>query len=322
MTMGLVFLEVFLIFTFFSFTSLGSVLAGIGQPNTTVITQLEIGNVFPDVINVSIDDDAETITLTPNATTTVNCIAIIRDYNGDSDIAEVNATFYDSVASSSNDADDNNYHYTNSSCELIADTGEYNGYADDPYHSMANCTFELEYYANPQDWICNVTVADNVSWTGSNTDSITVSQLLAIGVPDTIDYGTVNATYVSDESIANITNYGNMVINLSLEGYGVTQGDGTAMNCTLGNIGNISIDYEKYNLTSTTAGALSLSEFEATYINLSSTAIIKQFELGVRLNDTFNEAINSTYWRIYVPRGVAGTCDGTIIFGATVAEGN
>jgi len=40
------------------------------------------------------------------------------------------------------------------------------------------------------------------------------------------------------------------------------------------------------------------------------------------LKNVVNDAINSTYWRIYVPLGVAGTCQGNIVFGATVAPGN
>jgi hypothetical protein len=320
---SLIFLEVSLLLALFTLVP-NNVIAGVGDPNTTVVTNLTIGNVWPEIINVSIDDDAASIALTASSTKLVTCIAILRDYNGDSDIASVNATFYDSVVSSSGAADDNNDHYTNSSCEINADTGNYNGYTDDAYHSLANCTFQVEYYANPQDWVCNATVADNASWIGKNTDDITVSQLLALGLPDTINYGTVNATYVSDENITNITNYGNVQINISLEGYGVAEGDGLAMNCTLGNIGTIASMYEKYNLTASNPGPLSLTEFEGNYTNITSTGTpeIKKFELAARTNDALNDAIKESYWRIYVPKGVAGTCLGNIIFGATQAAGS
>ncbi len=321
MGVGLIFLEVSLLLALFTFVP-NQVIAGIGTPNATVITNLTIGNVWPEIINVSVDDDAASIALTAGGTVSVTCIAIVRDYNGDSDIASVNATFYDSVTSSSGATDDNNDHYTNSSCEINTSTGNYNGYADDAYHSLANCTFQVEYYANPQDWVCNVTAADNASWIGQNSDDITVSELLALNLPNTINYGTVNATYVSDENITNITNYGNVQINLSLEGYGVTQGDGIAMNCTLGNVGNISIDYEKYNLTTSNPGVLSLTEFEANYTNITTAPVVKQFDLSYRTNDTVDDAIKQSYWRIYVPKGVAGTCAGNIIFGATVASGS
>lgn len=317
---GLIFIEVTLLLFLFTFLP-NSVMAGLGTPNATVITNLTVGNTFPEIINVSINDDDASVALTANDTTLVTCIAILRDYNGDADINATNATFYDSSVSFYNDTDDNNYHYTNSSCEITADTGGYNGYADDPYHSLANCTFQVEYYANPENWVCNVTVNDSVSWTGTNYDEITISPLLALGVPDVIDYGTVNATYVSDENITNVTNYGNVQINLSLEGYARTPGDGLAMNCTLGNIGTIDAEYEKYNLTASNPGPLSHSAFDAVYRNVTSAPVINTFELAARTNDTLNEAIKESYWRIYVPIGVAGTCNGTIVFGATQAVG-
>ncbi|MBS3088056.1 hypothetical protein J4226_05685 [Candidatus Pacearchaeota archaeon] len=318
---SLIFLEVSLLLALFTFIP-NNVIAGIGSPSTIVITNLTIGNTYPDIINVSINDDAASIALTPNATTKVSCVAVIREYNGDADVTLANATFYDSVASSPGDANDNNDHYSNSSCELIADTSGFNGYADDPYHSLANCTFQVQYYANPEDWVCEVTAIDTMDWTSNLTDDITVSPLLALGLPDVIEYGTVNATFVSNENITNITNFGNVQINLTLEGYGTTQGDGIAMNCSLGNIGYIPIEFEKYNLTASTTGPLSLSAFETNYINLTSAAVTKRFELNYRTDDVVNDAIKESYWRIYVPRGVAGTCNGSIIFGATQASGN
>jgi hypothetical protein len=318
---SLIFLEVSLLLALFTFLP-NSVIAGIGSPSTNVITNLTVGNTYPEIINVSIDDDAASIALIPNATKLVQCIAVLRDYNGDADINATNATFYDSASAVSSDPDDKNNHYTNSSCEIIADTNGYNGYADDPYHSLANCTFQVEYYANAEDWICHVTVNDSVSWTGENTDEITISPLLALGLPDVINYGTVNATSVSDENITNVTNYGNVQINLTLEGYGAAPSDDLAMVCTLGNIGVIEVVYEKYNLTASTPGTLNLTEFEATYTNLTSSSVTKQFELAARTNDILNDAFKESYWRIYVPKGVAGTCNGTIIFGATQAAGS
>ena len=319
---GLIFLEVSLLLAFFSFVP-SSVIAGIGTPNATVFTNLTVGNTFPEIVNVSIDDDAASITLIPNATKLIQCVAIILDYNGDADIHTVNATFYDSVASSSGDTDDNNYHYTNLSCELNADTGGYNGYADDEYYSLANCTFQIEYYANVEDWVCHVIANDTVGWRGQNTDGIAILPLLSLGLPDTINYGTVNSTEVSDENITNVTNYGNVQVNLSLEGYGAAEDDGLAMVCTLGGVGTIAIQHQKYNLTASNPGQMTLAQLTGNYTNLTSgVPPVKQFELDYRTNDTVNEAIKEAYWRIYVPLGVAGTCNGSIIFGATQASGS
>lgn len=291
------------------------VFAGVGEDNTTSITILGVGNSFPEVQNTSIENNDSAVALTPNSTKTIQCVSIIVDYNGDSDINSTWATFYDTASSSHGAPDDNNDHYTNTSCSLNTSYG-------DMYSALSNCTFEVEYYANPQTWRCNVTANDSSSAEATGYDEIDISQLLALGLPDVINYSTVNATSVSNEVAANVTNVGNVQVNLSLEGYARTQGDGYAMNCTYGSLQNISIDYEKYNLTNSTQGSLSLTEFEANYTNLTSTASIKTFELNYRQNDTVNKAIDTTYWRIYIPKGVAGTCTGNIVFGATTAAGS
>ena len=73
---------------------------------------------------------------------------------------------------------------------------------------------------------------------------------------------------------------------------------------------------EKYNVTDPNPGTLDLSGFEDLYINLTSSPVVREFNLNYRQNDVNNEAINETYWRIYVPVGVAGSCQGNIVFGA------
>ena len=281
----------------------------------SVISELIVGNVPPEVISVLIDEGNDTAALIPNATKLVVCSAVVRDFNGEGDIANVTAVFYDLSSSSPEASDDNNNHYTNSSC--VIDTA----YGDE-YEALATCLFDVWYYANNATWNCNVTATDNQNLQDSGNDTIIIETLLALDVPPTIHFGTVNATYVSDENKTNVTNFGNVPINLTLDGYGTIDGDGLAMNCTLGAIGNISIEYEKYNLTATTPGSLTLQEFEQTYINLTDTPTVKEFNLAQRQNDTYNEAWNTTYWRIYVPLGVAGTCNGTINFAATQAAGS
>jgi|GEM_PF-4618151 hypothetical protein len=60
-------------------------------------------------------------------------------------------------------------------------------------------------------------------------------------------------------------------------------------------------------------------DHEALAGNLTSTPLVKQFNLTSRIDDITDDTIKPTYWRIYVPRGVAGTCTGNIVFGATKA---
>lgn len=282
------------------------------MPNITLNSPPNVSLVIVDDSNLIPQNE---IDLIPATTRKVVCNTTIRDEDGEDGIANVTAVFYDLSSSSPEASDDNNNHYTNSSC--VIDTA----YGDE-YEALATCLFDVWYYANNATWNCNVTATDNQNLQDSGNDTIIIETLLALDVPPTIHFGTVNATYVSDENKTNVTNFGNVPINLTLDGYGTIDGDGLAMNCTLGAIGNISIEYEKYNLTATTPGSLTLQEFEQTYINLTDTPTVKEFNLAQRQNDTYNEAWNTTYWRIYVPLGVAGTCNGTINFAATQAAGS
>ncbi|RMD65519.1 hypothetical protein D6817_05890 [Candidatus Pacearchaeota archaeon] len=287
--------------------------AVVNSSNVTVTTLLQVGNVFPEVLNVTIDNDATSVDLVPNATKTVTVYVIARDFNGENDIINVTAEFFDMASSSFGAADDNNNHYTNNSCTIDTTYG-------DIYEINATCTFEVWYYANNATWNATVTVIDNSSLNDTGSDTISVSVLLALGLPDSIDYGTVNATAVSDEQLANVTNFGNTMFNLSLSGYAVTPGDGNAMNCTLGAVKNISIEYEKYNVTASNPGSLTLAQFESLYRNLTSSSVINEFNLDYRRNDTapYIDDTNASYWRIYVPLGVAGSCTGNIVFGSVV----
>lgn len=318
---GLIFLEV-AVFASLIFSvlvpSFTYTIALAGAGNVTVRTFLQVGNVYPEVLNVTIYGNAASFNLVANSTATIDAFIIMRDYNGESDIQNVSLTFFDVVASSYGAAIDNNNHYLNSSCVLDYAYGT-------AYEASANCTIPIWYYANNQTWNATAKVTDNVSWSGYGSDTIVINQLLAFVLPDLLDYGVVNATTVSGEKIVNVTNAGNTMVNLSLFGYGYYEGDGLAMNCTLGGNKNISIIYERYNLTSSnTSSYLSLSDFNTLYKNLTSAPIVNTFNLRARTNDTvfMTDEYNGTFWRIYVPAGVAGNCSGNIVFGAVRAAGS
>ncbi len=315
-----VLLEIFLFVIFFSFFPQG-VFAGVGE-NVTVTTLLSIGNAFPEVLNVTIQNNESSITLVLNDTREIFCTGLVRDYNGWEDINHATAVFFHPGNSTYEGTDDNNHHYTNHSCDIIQ---------DGIYTAIVNCTFDIWYYANPgtttNAWNCTIRVNDSLNKEALGSGRIAVSQLLGLGVPDFIDYGEVNASEVSLEVPSDVINYGNVMFNLSLNGYGFVLGDGNAMNCTLGAIGNISIQHEKYNLTNSNPGVIDLAQANANYTNLTSSlvvpaAAIKKFMLAPRQDDVSNDAIKPVYWRIFVPSGVAGTCQGNIIFGATTARGN
>jgi hypothetical protein len=93
--------------------------------------------------------------------------------------------------------------------------------------------------------------------------------------------------------------------------------DGKVMNCSLGMVVYIDSMYEKYNLTDSNLGNFNLNQFKDLYINTTGSPVVKEFNLERRTNDLINDVHNETYWRIYVPTGVGGTCNGNMVFGAT-----
>jgi hypothetical protein len=297
-------LALFILFSFENF--IYSANAGVGE-NVTVGSELEIGNTPPIVQSINIEGG--TINLNANTTKLVNCSIIAIDYNGEEDIINLTAEIFDNSASGKGQGDDNNEHYTNNTCNIDYAYGDENTV-------LGTCLFNMWYYSNPGTWNCSIFVKDNSTFSINESDTAVVQELLALEVPSTINYGTINATQVSNENITNVSNVGNVMFNLSFSGYGHALNDNLAMNCTLGNIKNISVEHEKYNLTEPNPGAITLDGANGVYKNLSSFAKVNAFNLDYRTQEGVNEAINTTYWRIYAPLGVAGSCEGNVIFGA------
>jgi hypothetical protein len=270
----------------------------------------------PNITNAIVDDalsiPANEIDLVAASNRDVTCEAIAEDLDGDS-FQNATAQFYNS-SSFYGDGDDNNNHYSNNSCFINSSYGTAN-------QSQIICNFQVRYYADPGQWECTVIVEDNLSISGNSSDTTTMNTLLSVGLIDIADFGVVNMGQVSSELTLNVTNYGNVKVNLSLEGYAVNVGDGLAMNCTSGIVQNITVEHAKYNLTGSTSGSLTLGQTSNYYLNLTTNPVTKIFNLGSRQNDTFNEAYNNTYWRMYVPTGVEGNCSGNIVFGARQETG-
>jgi len=284
-------------------------IVGYNYKNVTMQTHVNITHSKPDVLNVTIYEalnvSARNITITAGSTKTVYCNATVRSWEGFNDIVNVNATLYHVLTSSNNASDSFANHYTNTTCTLNASiTGLVGWYV---------CGFEVYYYANNGTWTCNVTVSNsytsiNPNFTGSGYGTTIFYPVYALNVTDGIDYGGVAVEdYSSPDRTANISNLGNMNINITVEGYGTKRGDGLAMNCSLN--GNITVDNEKFSANSGQAYNLKTS--------LSSTPggiMIPGLSLPKQQNDT--PIINSTYWQLYVPPNPAGNCTGYIIFTA------
>ena len=125
--------------------------AEIGE-NATVITYLDIGKSKPIITDINIENGL--VNLIANSSKNVECLAVIVDYDTAIDILNATAEFFHIATSSYGGADDNNNHYTNDSCSIDR------GYGD-VYTALANCSFNVWYYANPGNWNCTVYVQDN-----------------------------------------------------------------------------------------------------------------------------------------------------------------
>jgi hypothetical protein len=259
--------------------------------------------VVDDAINLTTNE----IDLVANDTIRVDCEAVVTEYEGDA-LVDIDSAFYASI-SFFVDGDDNNYHYSNSSCFTNSSYGNEN-------QTQIICSYDVFYYANYDSWTCEIHVSDGKG-VKYGTDLTNVNSLLSIEIVDGVEFTGEALGAVSNESEIVVNNLGNVEIDLNLWGYGETPGDDLSMNCS--GASDIPVSYQKYNLTSSTSGNLSLGEFESSYINLTGSDFTADFNLPFRVNDLIFDAYKSTFWRIYIPSDVSGSCDGNIVFGAVAS---
>jgi hypothetical protein len=299
---------IFLIISILSFISIVQVskaanVVGDNYRNVTLRTTVNITNSRPEVLYITVfqqNNNSLNITLSAGLTRTVTCNVTVRDWNGYNDIVNVNATFWHNDNSTYLGSEDNNTHYTNTNC---TNNGDGAGYT-----ASYSCNFPVYYYANNGTWNCNVTAVDTYNTTGTAQNTTVIFPLYALNVTEGIDYGAVAVGDTSLERSANVTNFGNRMINISLEGYGVTRGDGLAMNCTVS--GNITVDNERY-ATSPGVTWPSMTSLTSSAVTVAGLSMPKQTLPGTPI-------VNATYWQLYIPPNPAGNCTGYIIFQAEV----
>ncbi len=260
--------------------------------NTTV----NITNARPEVRDAVLD---AVVDLESYGEVTVNCSAVVFDW--DNDTLSVNASLYLSTVANPDSTLDNNTIYWNTSCTQESDQDRQMDFL---------CTFPVQYYAdNSTQWICNVTVEDDENAYHSNlSDFGEIRPLVAIYVPGQLDFGNLAYNDISDDKLANITNAGNRNLTILTEGYGVSPGDGLAMNCTYG---NIPVSNERYNRTS---GA----DWNTEMVLLTSAPLIMDgLMVEHRFDDlTIEYSTNSTFWKLKIPPLAGGVCTGRILFTA------
>ena len=290
-------LIVLLIFKGLPVTSWGP---GTNNRNYSVRTTVNVTNAYPEILNVTCNNGTS-VTLNAGTTKIVSCIVKIRDYNTWDDVNYVNGTFYYNLNKSS-DPDDNNTHYTNTSCSQTSNDGNY----------LVNwtCSFPVWYYASNGTWVINATANDTFGAQANNNGTSNISSLLALNVTETIDFGQLYVTQTSPTPIqANVTNFGNVPINVTVYGFGGENPTYTtyAMICDQRNITSAN---ERYSL-----------DGSAVYDAMTSITGISATLPGLKIEkQTVPDAfmVNSTYWRLHVnlTNNPFGICNGTVVFSA------
>lgn len=249
-------------------------------------------NYAPNITRIVIQNPTD---LNPGGTFLVNCNVTIIDNDNSSDIVNINSTFYHS-SSYQDSADDNNYHYTNSSCSITGSS---------QFERNYSCGFSVYYYADSGNWVCNITAVDHVDLSDSSNISTSINELVAIDTsPSIIDFGNITAGNTSLEDInLTLTNFGNVNLTIKLKGFAVNEGDNLSMNCSNG---NISIDLERYSIL--------YGQDYSMMVNLTSSYLaIEDFSLPQRDDDiNYKSDRNITYWKINLPYGIRGSCNGSI----------
>jgi hypothetical protein len=266
-----------------------------GQPyNETAVVNVtvNISNSAPVVFDVTLPTPIDLIAYD---NLIVQCNFTVYDF--DNNTLGANATLYHSSVSSL-DEPNNNYLYQNNSCSQVTPTDYYTDFI---------CTFAVSYYANNGTWYCNATAYDTLDGVSTNlSNPAIVNPLVAIRMPLLLDYGELAVNQISNDTLANITNAGNRHANISVEGYGQVPGDGLAFVC---DSGSIAVSYQRYNITAN-------STYEVMHQLTGSTAMIPGFYVPQRTSPS-EDSINITYWKIAVPVGAGGVCQGKILFTAT-----
>jgi len=239
-----------------------------------------LANPAPPVVSDVMATDP--VDLNACSTVVIWCNATISDATDWKNIDTVNATFWDPAATTIDASDDNSTHYTNSTCRLEANYS----LTDVP----ANCSFTVQYYANPADWTCKMYANNTAGESGSNSKTdVTINTLRALDANDTINFGALSPGANSTADVNNtIVNCGNVVIDLNLNGTNLTNASAT--------LANISVSSVKYNVTNPG------QDYTANMTSLSATPTYANFTLAKRTNGGLS--LNNTHWKIGIPASI------------------
>ncbi len=307
-----------------------AVFAAVNVTNENITTNVTISNTNPTVDTVTLKDadGSDPLDLSADTSVVMNCSGIAGDFDGVGDIS-LNATLYH-TDSSSGLTDDFTKHYTsNGYCTELSDINT--------THLNYNCHFDVVWFhANTGTWTCNVTAWDSDSGQGDNQDSAEMAQLLAIDVDNAdVDFGSMAIGTDKGTTDYNVTVYndGNVDLDLNVQAWGVTDGDGLIMNCDDSNISERFLrvgwtsgeDWDNKKIVNNTGfdnSTFDLAESTVTSGTAGNSANKTTYwGLGIPTTDTNKYYLPSTGVYNYTNNvSVDGDCSGTISFTALVGE--
>jgi len=278
------------------------------QAADEVSTTAEVQNTPPTVDTIRFAttaysaDDLTSSGILPNVgtTRTIHVNGTIHDDNGEADIASstLNLVFHKTTATNTCTADQNDCYrittcttdYTQGSDTEIA----YN--CEVPIQYFIDATDEASIY--PEDnWSAYVEVQDLAEAQGTLTATIEVNSLLALNLPDGIDYGTRSLGEQSSSTTnvqTTITQRGNTKADVQVSG--------DTMDCDA--LGSLPVTAQRYALTD-----VGYTDAAATALSGTPTAAERNIDLRT---DESNELAADLYWNIAIPAsGVKGACVGS-----------
>ncbi|MFC1618028.1 hypothetical protein ACFL2B_01985 [Patescibacteria group bacterium] len=239
------------------------------------------------------------IDLEPGGTQTVHINGRVTDANGVGNLTawEVEGKLYRSSLTSNCAEDANNcYHFEKFDCaaNVLSDT-----------EFQYDCPVDLEYYADATDALSDYSGEKWVPWIyvtdGSLPDFAVstyqpdVNTLLALTIPDTIDYGTLandtaTSFFVGTAEYQTYVQQGNDEADVEVSG--------NALNC---DAGTIPVGNTQWSLTA--------AAYDDPQTNdLTGTPTTAAINVGYRTSSVITKDL---YWNIYVPLNVSGSCSGS-----------
>jgi hypothetical protein len=294
--------------------------------NYSATASVDVGNIPPRASSASLNGETA-ITLVEGTTTPITggigagqvvVSGTVTDDNSCKDLVDVKVYVYKGYANLAS-CTTTNYSTcyvlddpspsTDSSCTGVSDL-EYN-----VNNTTLNNQLAMEYYALPAAgpgsndlWYATIKPSDHAGLTASGNWSTSTGTVLntltALDAGTTITYGSVsNNSSSTGNHTALVSNMGNTLLDYNLSGANLT--------CASPGTGTIPVGNQQYALSSFT--------YESTptqgQVALSGGATLLAADIAIATQSTVPSQ-KASYWQVFVPYNVVGTCSGAVTFAA------